>query len=89
MPAKREEKFYRKFDIETWKHSNKKYSNKIQKQPFRILVKKLIKNDTSFTDDVIKKILRNFKTIRKIEIYSINIRARNYKNKYFMDFSIS
>src|SRR6266536_4288842 len=46
IPAEWEEKLYRRFGVEAWERPDEEYSSESQRQPFRALVKELVRDDT-------------------------------------------
>src|ERR1035438_1962368 len=81
IPATREKELSIKFNINTWDRPAEEYSMNItQRQPFRAIVKELVRKDSRFTDKVMNSIFFHLKRLRRIGVYPMDIRAPNYKD---------
>lgn len=90
IPAEREEEVRERFGIEAWNRPDSEYTKPASKrQPFRAIVKDLISEDIPFTTQSVKKMLRDLKRMRKLCIYPMDVRARNYKGGLLVDFSVA
>lgn len=59
------------------------------RQPIRAIVKEIIRDDNPVTDKVAKKILRDLRKMRKMGVYPMVVRARNYKAGLLVGMSIA
>jgi Kinetochore Sim4 complex subunit FTA2 len=90
IPATREKELSIKFNINTWDRPAEEYSMNItQRQPFRAIVKELVRKDSRFTDKVMNSIFFHLKRLRRMGVYPMDIRAPNYKDGLLVDFSVA
>ena len=52
-------------------------------------MKDLISEDAPFTTLSVRKMLRDLKLVRKVGVYPMDVRARNYKGGLLVDFSVA
>lgn len=83
ISAEREEELYRKYGVEDWGRLAG------DGQPIRAIVKEFIQDDNPLTHEVAKKILRDLRKMRKMGVYPMDVRARNYKAVLLVDMSIA
>lgn len=90
VPAEIEEELRREFNVVNWQRPDHEYFTPVSKrEPFRAIVKDLVMEDVSFTQKIVRKMLRDLKTIREFGVYPMDVRARNYKGGLLVDFSIA
>lgn len=90
IPAEREEELRKNFNVEGWNRPGSEYLKPAsRRQPFRAIVKDLISEDVPLTTKSVKKILRDLKRMRKLGVYPMDVRARNYKGGLLVDFSVA
>lgn len=90
LPAEREDELRRDFGVVNWDRPDAEYSQPAhERQPLRAIVKDLIAEEVAITQKTGKKILSDLKRIRKLKIYPMDVRARNYKAGKLIDFSVA
>ena len=90
LPAEREDEFKREFDVINWDRPDAEYSQPVQKrQPLRAIVKDLVAEETPMTRVIAKRILADLKRMRKLRIYPMDVRTRNYRAGKLIDFSVA
>ncbi len=90
VPAEVEEELRRDFDVDNWQRPGDEYYTPVsERKPFRAIVKDLVTEDVTYTPKIVKKMLKDLKRIRKLGIYTMDVRARNYKGGLLVDFSIA
>ena len=89
IPAELEDEIDRQFDTEgAWGRTREDFRKSAsERRPLRAIVKDLVREETPLTDKTVKKMLRNLKRIRKLGVYPMDIRARNYKAGLLLDLS--
>lgn len=90
LPAEIENQLRRDFDVQDWNRPDLDYAKpSSQREPFHAIVKDLVTEETQWTEKVVKKILRDLHRIRKLGVYPMDVRARNYKGGLLLDFSVA
>ena len=90
IPASREDELRERFGVTAWNRPQEEYSKPAsRRQPFRAIVKDLVTEDVPLTAKTAKKMLLDLRTIRKFEVYNMDIHARNYKGGLLVDFSVA
>jgi len=90
LPTEREDELRRDFGVVNWDRPKAEYSEPAHKrQPLRAIVKDLITEDVRITPAIGKKILTALRRMRKIGIYPMDTRVRNYKGGKVIDFSVA
>jgi len=90
LPAEREEELGQKFDAVRWDRPEKEYAKSpSRREPFRAIVKEIIREDPPWTEKVAKKTLKDLKRIRRLGVYPMDICGRNYKGGLLVDMSIA
>ncbi|KAL9073385.1 MAG: hypothetical protein Q9161_003000 [Pseudevernia consocians] len=85
-----EEQLSRKFDIQAWDRPEEDCAKPVsQRQAFRAVVKKLIREPVQLTQKVTKKILKDLETMRKLGVYPMDVCARNYEAELLVDMGIA
>ena len=90
IPAEKEEELRQRFNVGAWGwpvEDSAKEGN--QREPFRAIVKELIRHDTPFTEKLFKKILRDLKRMRRLGVYPMDVEARNYKGGLLLDMGVA
>ncbi|KAL8796092.1 MAG: hypothetical protein Q9182_007426 [Xanthomendoza sp. 2 TL-2023] len=73
-----------------WDRPDEEYEKPVSKRsPLRTIVKDLIVEDNIWKPYVVRKMLRDLKKIRELEIYVMDIKPENYKGSKLVDFSIA
>lgn len=60
-----------------------------ERQSFRAIVKDLIEDQTSFTELMIGRMLRDLKSLRRMALFVRDVKESNYKGGKLVDFSVS
>ena len=90
VPVEEEEELKKKFGVVDWNRPDEEYTTiPSRRQPFRAIVKELLTKDVPFNDKSARKILKDLKRIRALDVYPIDIQARNYKSGLLVDLSIA
>lgn len=90
IPAEREDELERKFRIKDWDRPDKEYAIPVAKrEPFRAIVKELVREDEPLTQRAVKKMLKDLKKMRDLGVYPLDVRARNYKGGRLLDMSVA
>ena len=88
LPAAMEDELDRKFNIATWDRPDKDFDKSVsERQPLRAIVKELVRDNVPFTAKDVTKMLRHLKRLRRLGIYPMDVRARNYRAGFLIDFS--
>ena len=88
LPAAIEDELEGKFDVATWDRPEEDFDKSIsERQPLRAIVKELIRDDRPFIAKDVNKMLRDLKRLRRLGVYPIDVRARNYRAGLLVDFS--
>lgn len=90
IPADKEEELSQKFNIQAWDRPGEEYARPAsRRQPFRAVVKDLIREPVQLTPRVIKKMLKDLKTMRELGVFPMDVCARNYEGGLLVDMSIA
>lgn len=90
IPADREDELKERFGVTTWNRPDEEdFVPASRREPFRAIVKDLVTEDVPLTAKTAKKMLRDLRRIRKLEVYNMDIQARNYKGELLVDFSVA
>ena len=88
ISADKEEQLELEFDVGDWDRPGDEYDKPVsQRQPFRAIVKDLIRKDVPLTAKIADKMLTDLKRMRRNGIYPADILPRNYKAGLLVDFS--
>jgi Kinetochore Sim4 complex subunit FTA2 len=90
VAAEQEQMLMDQFGVSLWDGTeDEDFRKRIQGQPMRALVKELVEEETSFTDQTLKRMLKDLRALRSIGIYPRDICARNYRGGRLVDFGAS
>lgn len=90
IAAEQEKMLRERFGARLWDGAeDEKFRKRVQGQPMRALVKELVEEQTSFTEQTLKRMLRDLRALRRIGIYPRDICARNYRGGRLVDFGAS
>lgn len=90
IAAEKEEEFGRRFEIGDWNRPDEDDVRLVStRQPFRAIVKEMIQEDAPLNSKKVKKMLKDLKRLRKLGIYPMDVRARNYRAGLLVDLSLA
>lgn len=92
VPADREEEISQTFNIniDDWQRPAEEYKRpSFQRQPFRAIVKDLVRTEVCFTKAMVRKMRTDLRKLREIHIVVRDIRSDNYLDGKLVDFSVS
>ncbi|KAL8708141.1 MAG: hypothetical protein Q9220_006902 [cf. Caloplaca sp. 1 TL-2023] len=92
LPAEHEEELERLFGIErpTWGRDEEEHDLPVtERSPLKAIVKDLVLEETSWTKQTAKRIKKDLKKIRELEVYPMDIKADNYAGGLLVDFSVA
>ena len=90
VPAAVEEELARRFGVRTWDRPEEEYARPVPgRQPFRAVVKDLVREPVPWTHKVAKKMLKDLKAMRRLGVYPMDVGARNYEAGLLVDMSIA
>lgn len=88
VSAKLEDELKRRFHVKNWHRPKSEYEEPVsRRQPFRAIVKTLFLTRLSMDSKLVGKALRDLKRIRRLKVYIMDIRARNYVAGTLVDLS--
>lgn len=88
--AAREEELARRFGVHTWDRPEVDLKLSVTKrQPFRAIVKDLIKDDRQLNEKKLIKMRKDLLKMHKMGLYPQDVRERNYGGGLLLDFSIA
>lgn len=77
-----------RFDIQDWQSDEGKHQPaRSESQPYRAVVKDLIRNDVKLTSRTAKMMKKHLLTMRKHGVYPIDIKLENYRGGLLVDLS--
>jgi len=90
IPAEREDHLDTKFDVGVWNRPEDEYAKPAkERQPFRAILKELLRDDRRITHRVAKKMLSDLQSIRALGVFPLDITEENYKAGLLVDMSIA
>ena len=90
IPADRAEELAQRFNVDDWDRPHGALKNSSTKrQPFRAIVKNLVRNDVALNDKILRKMNRVLVRMRKLGVYPMDVRLRNYGAGLLLGMSIS
>jgi Kinetochore Sim4 complex subunit FTA2 len=90
IAPEQEKMLMEQFGVRLWDGTeDEDFRKQAQGQPIRALMKELIEEETSLTDQTLKRMLRDLRALRRIGIYPRDIAARNYRGGRLVDFGAS
>ena len=88
VSAELEDELKRRFDVKEWHRPEPEYEEPVfRRQPFRAIVKTLLPTRLSMDSKLVGKALRDLKRMRRLKVYAMDIRARNYVAGILVDLS--
>lgn len=88
IPATKEGLFAKRFNIGDWDRPEEELSfPPSERQPFRALVKDLVETEPEVTEELVKAMLGELKSLRSMGIYVMDVAWRNYAGGHLVDFS--
>ena len=88
VSAKLEDELKKRFGVKKWLRPESEYEEPVsRRQPFRAIVKTLLPTRLSMDSKFVAKALRDLKSIRRLKVYVMDIRARNYVAGTLVDLS--
>jgi hypothetical protein len=86
--ATEEGSFAKRFNIGDWDRPEEELSFPPSKrQPFRALVKDLVETEPKVTEELVKAMLRELKSLHSMRIYVMDVAWTNYAGGHLVDFS--
>ena len=90
LPAGREKELKERFKIEDWDRPEDDYVLPINRRPpLRAILKDYLPQDVPLTRKSAAKMLRDLRMMRRVGVYPMDIRQRNYKGGLLVDMSIA
>ena len=90
IPAEMEEELAERFDVHSRYRFEEDYAKPVsERQPFRAVVKELIRDPMPLTLKVVGKMLKDLKTIRRLGVFPMDVCARNYEAGLLVDMDIA
>lgn len=90
LAADLEQDLAKKFQVHDWHRPEEEYSLPVtRRQPFRAIVKELIRKDTPLSEKLIRKMLRDLIKMRALGVYPLDVYERNYKGGLLLDMSVA
>lgn len=87
IAAEQEEMLMERFGVSLWDGTeDEDFRRRVQGQPIRALMKELVEEETSLTDQMLKRMLKDLRALHKMGIYPRDICARNYRAGRLVDF---
>ena len=88
LPAAVESELYERFDVSDWDRDEDDYDKSVRtRAAFRAIVKDLVVEDIPLTPQVLRRMKKDLRKIRKQGIYPTDIKATNYKGGLLIDLS--
>lgn len=90
LSPEHEDELDHRFGITGWNRPIEEYDKSpSERQPLRAIVKDLVLEDTEWIPRIANKMLRDLKKMRKLEIYTMDIKPENYKAGLLVDLSLA
>ncbi|KAL8808696.1 MAG: hypothetical protein Q9223_003856 [Gallowayella weberi] len=90
LTADHEDELNHRFGEPDWNRPHEEYEKPVSKRsPLRTIVKDLVLEENIWKPNVARRMLRDLRKMRELEIYAMDIKPENYKGSKLVDFSVA